>query len=52
MNLKNFIPPTRRLGSEEPFQRALAGFNNILINLSSKKFNWVSMSKIPSPKRE
>ena len=30
-------------------ERALMGFNNIYIHLSSRKFHWVYMSKIPSP---
>ena len=32
-----------------PFQRALVGFNNLYIHWSSREFNWVYMSKIPSP---
>ena len=35
--------------SMRPFQRALAGFNNLGIHRSSREFNWVCMSKIPSP---
>ena len=35
--------------SMRPFQRALVRFNNLWIHASSREFNWVSMSKIPSP---
>ena len=31
-----------------PFQRALVGLNNLEVHLSSREFNWASMSKIPS----
>ena len=31
------------------FHKALKGFNNLWIHLVFKEFNWVSMSKIPSP---
>ena len=31
------------------FHKALVGFNNLWIHLIFKEFNWVSMSKIPSP---
>ena len=31
------------------FQRALVGFNNLWICFIFREFNWMSMSKIPSP---
>ena len=35
--------------SMKSFQRALVGLNNFWIHFIFIKFNWVSMSKIPSP---
>ena len=32
-----------------PFRKALAWFNNLWIHLSSREFDWVFMSEIPSP---